>query len=399
MLKENTCESVGYVLGDLGLTAHAVHNNYATFYSRKTVYSNLGFNDFTSNEYMDNQDDVNEIGWMRDRTLIPYIDECLEATRNRDFVFVVSVQGHGAYPTEEVLEDPAIEVTGAETEEKNCQWEYYVNSLHEMDQFVKDLIDDVAKRGEPTVIMFYGDHLPTMGLSDSDLIVGSTFQTRYLVWDNIGLTQEKRDICAYQAVARMFDRMDLHEGTMFRFHQTMQENEHYQLDLQTLQYDILYGKKYVYGQSDPFSRKAMAMGIKRIELESLEQVSDDTFYVHGRNFTQSSKLIVSGKWYPTSFIDSETLLVTNVLVEDGAIVRVGQLSNSNSGKFLSYTNSIMYLPPAESQIPGLSAQGAAGSAAQLFGNENAQAGDNADDTGDADGETPGDTTAATPITR
>jgi hypothetical protein len=108
---------------------------------------------------------------------------------------------------------------------------------------------------------------------------------------------------------------------------------------------------------------------------------------------------VSGKWYPTSFIDSETLLVTNVLVEDGAIVRVGQLSNSNSGKFLSYTNSIMYLPPAESQIPGLSAQGAAGSAAQLFGNENAQAGDNADDTGDADGETPGDTTAATPITR
>ena len=268
-----------------------------------------------------------------------------------------------------------------------------------MDQFVKDLIDDVAKRGEPTVIMFYGDHLPTMGLSDSDLIVGSTFQTRYLVWDNIGLTQEKRDICAYQAVARMFDRMDLHEGTMFRFHQTMQENEHYQLDLQTLQYDILYGKKYVYGQSDPFSRKAMAMGIKRIELESLEQVSDDTFYVHGRNFTQSSKLIVSGKWYPTSFIDSETLLVTNVLVEDGAIVRVGQLSNSNSGKFLSYTNSIMYLPPAESQIPGLSAQGAAGLAAQPFGNENAQAGDNADDTGDADGETPGDTTAATPITR
>ena len=399
VLKENTCESVGYVLGDLGLTAHAVHNNYATFYSRKTVYSNLGFNDFTSNEYMDNQDDVNEIGWMRDRTLIPYIDECLGATRNRDFVFVVSVQGHGAYPTEEVLEDPAIEVTGAETEEKNCQWEYYVNSLHEMDQFVKDLIDDVAKRGEPTVIMFYGDHLPTMGLSDSDLIVGSTFQTRYLVWDNIGLTQEKRDICAYQAVARMFDRMDLHEGTMFRFHQTMQENEHYQLDLQTLQYDILYGKKYVYGQSDPFSRKAMAMGIKRIELESLEQVSDDTFYVHGRNFTQSSKLIVSGKWYPTSFIDSETLLVTNVLVEDGAIVRVGQLSNSNSGKFLSYTNSIMYLPPAESQIPGLSAQGAAGLAAQPFGNENAQAGDNADDTGDADGETPGDTTAATPITR
>ena len=262
-----------------------------------------------------------------------------------------------------------------------------------MDQFVKDLIDDVDKRGEPTVIMFYGDHLPTMGLSDSDLIVGSTFQTRYLVWDNIGLAQEKRDICAYQAVARMFDRMDLHEGTMFRFHQTMQENEFYQLDLQTLQYDILYGKKYVYGQSDPFSRKAMAMGIKRIELESLEQVSDDTFYVHGRNFTQSSKLIVSGKWYPTSFIDSETLLVTNVQVEDGAMVRVGQLSNSNSGKFLSYTNTIMYLPPEKAQILGLPTPENADSAAQQPGQGNAENGDNADGIGDVAGETPGDTAA------
>ena len=389
VLKENTCESVGYVLGNLGLTAHAVHNNYATFYSRKTVYSNIGFNDFTSNEYMDNQDDVNEIGWMRDRTLIPYIGACLDKTSNRDFVFVVSVQGHGAYPTEDVIEDPAIEVTGAETEEKNCQWEYYVNQLHEMDQFVKDLVDYVSERGEPTVIMFYGDHLPTLGLSDSDLIVGSTFQTRYLVWDNIGLSQEKRDICAYQAVARMFDRMDLHEGTMFRFHQTMQENEFYQLDLQTLQYDILYGKKYVYGQSDPFSRKAMAMGINRIELDSLEQVSGGTFYVHGRNFTQSSKLIVSGKWYPTSFVDSETLLVTGLTVEDGALVRVGQLSNSNSGKFLSYTNTITYLPPEKAQVLGLLGQDILDPSLPMPGTENG----NTDGSTDGAAGNPGDEAA------
>jgi hypothetical protein len=300
------------------------------------------------------------------------------------------VQGHGAYPTEEVIEDPAIEVTGAETDEKNCQWEYYVNSLHEMDQFVRDLIDDVEKRGEPTVIMFYGDHLPTMGLTDSDLIVGSTFQTRYLVWDNIGLPREKKDICAYQAVAEMFNHMDLHEGTMFRFHQTMQDKELYQLDLQTLQYDILYGKKYVYGQSDPFSKKAMAMGRKRIELESLERISDDTFYVHGSKFTQTSKLIVSGKWYPTSYIDSGTLLVTGVSVEDGALVRVGQLSNSNSGKFLSYTNTITYLPPEKAQVLGLLAQETGDNTLQLPGGENVETGDDTAAAADGTGTITGD---------
>ena len=337
VLKENTCESVGYVLGNLGLTAHAVHNNYATFYSRKTVYSNLGFNDFTSNEYMDNQDDVNEIGWMRDRTLIPYIDECLEKTRNRDFVFVVSVQGHGAYPTEEVIEDPAIEVTGAETDEKNCQWEYYVNSLHEMDQFVRDLIDDVSERGEPTVIMFYGDHLPTMGLTDSDLIVGSTFQTRYLVWDNIGLPREKKDICAYQAVAEMFNHMDLHEGTMFRFHQTMQDKELYQLDLQTLQYDMLYGESYIFGGKNPYKKKKMVMGIDPISIRSVRKTSGEFYYVYGWNFTQSSKVFVNGEVYPTYYLDSNKLLVNELVITEDSFIKVGQLSNSGSGKYLSYS--------------------------------------------------------------
>ncbi len=383
ILKQKTCESVGYVLGDLGLTAHAVHNNYATFYSRKTVYSNIGFNDFTSNEYMDNQNDINEIGWMRDRTLIPYIGECLDSTRNRDFVFAVSVQGHGAYPTEDVIEDPQIEVTGCETEEKNCQWEYYVNQLHEMDQFVKDLIDYVTERGEPTVILFYGDHLPTMGLMDSDLIVGSTYQTRYLVWDNIGLEQEKKDICAYQAVAEMFRRMGLHEGTMFRFHQTMQDNELYQFDLQTLQYDILYGKQYVYGQSNPYSKKAMAMGVKRIVFDSLEPVTGSTYYVRGSNFTQSSKLIMDGKWYPTSFVDSSTLLVTGLTPEDGVLMRVGQLSNSNSGKFLSYTNSIRYLDPEKQKMLEMleSSDGLTGDTAETDPNaapSGAENGENAD---------------------
>jgi len=340
ILKEKACESAAYVLGDLGLTPHAIHNNNATFYSRKSVYPNLGFRDFTSNEYMDNQNDVNEIGWMRDRTLLPYITKCLDATNNRDFIFAVSVQGHGAYPAEDTIESPAIEVTGAESEEKNCQWEYYVNQIHEMDWFVQNLIDVMEARGEPTVILFYGDHLPTMGLVDSDLAVGSTYQTRYLMWDNIGLPQKKKDISSYQAVAELFDRLDLHTGTMFRFHQTEQKSQLYQMDMQTLQYDILYGENYVYGQSSPYEKVNMKMGINTPVLDSLEPVTDTICYVHGEHFTQSSKLLIDDEECPTFFVDSHTLLITSPELETGQLIKVGQLSNSGSGKYLSYTNMI-----------------------------------------------------------
>lgn len=338
IFKERTGESIAYVLENLGLKAHAVHNNYATFYSRKKVYANLGFSDFTSSEYMNNQDDLNEIGWMRDRTLIPYIEDCLDSTKENDFVFAVSVQGHGAYPTAELLEEPEIQVTGAETIEANYQWEYYVNQLHEMDKFVKDLIDDVRERGEPTVIMFYGDHLPTLGLKDSDLKETTIYQTDYVVWDNIGLEHHPgKDIHAYQAVAALFDSIDLHVGEMFRFHQTSQDKGSYQLDLQTLQYDMLYGESYIFGGKNPYKKKKMVMGIDPISIRSVRKTSGEFYYVYGWNFTQSSKVFVNGEVYPTYYLDSNKLLVNELVITEDSFIKVGQLSNSGSGKYLSYS--------------------------------------------------------------
>ena len=40
----------------------------------------------------------------------------MNTTEGQDFVFTVSVQGHGEYPTEKVIENPKIVVTGPEDE-------------------------------------------------------------------------------------------------------------------------------------------------------------------------------------------------------------------------------------------------------------------------------------------
>lgn len=39
------------------------------------------------------------VGWERDSILTRYIFDALESTEGHDFVFAVSVQGHGGYPT------------------------------------------------------------------------------------------------------------------------------------------------------------------------------------------------------------------------------------------------------------------------------------------------------------
>ncbi len=343
ILRKETCESLPYVLSGLGYTSHAVHNNEAGFYGRNKVYSYLGFHSFTPAEYMDTQNDVNESGWMRDENLIGPIGDALDATENRDFVFAVSVQPHGAYPEERVLTDPAITVKGAGSEEKNCQWEYYTNQLHEEDQFVADLIASLESRDEPTVCLFYGDHLPTMGLSDRDLKKGSVFQTNYLLWSSFDLERKQKTVTAYQAVGELLDRLDCHEGTMFRYHQACRYNNTYLYDMQVLQYDMLYGKKYVYGTTNPFSKTVLALGVKPVRVDRIQKMSSDgTYYIYGQNFTQSCQFQVNNELSETTFLNSGLLLVRDVSLEKGDWVNVAVRSNSKAHQILSTTNTLVY---------------------------------------------------------
>ena len=177
ILKETTCESAPYVLKDLGYSTHAIHNNEANFYGRKTIFPNLGFDTFTSEEYMPEENQKNPLGWVKDSVLTDEILKCLDSTEGPDYVYTISVQGHGDYPEEPILEDPQITVSGAPTEEMNNKWEYYVNQIHEMDQFVNELILALEDYPEDVVLVMYGDHLPTMGLTVEDLENKYLFQT------------------------------------------------------------------------------------------------------------------------------------------------------------------------------------------------------------------------------
>ncbi len=129
ILKKTTCDSVPYALKEIGYNTHAIHNNKATFYSRVDVFPNLGFETYTSKEYMDISNETPN-GWLKDEVLIKAVMDCLESTEEQDYIFTISVQAHGDYPTKKVLEDPVITVEGSPTKKKNNQWEYYVNQIH-----------------------------------------------------------------------------------------------------------------------------------------------------------------------------------------------------------------------------------------------------------------------------
>lgn len=342
ILKETTCESIPYDLKAYGYATHAIHNNEATFYGRNVVYPMLGFDSFTSEEYMTDVSDTTETGWVKDHILTQEILNCMESTEEPDYVYTVSVQGHGDYPTESVIQNPKITVTGAENKEKNnYSWEYYCKQIHEMDQFVKELTDTLEDYPEKVVLVMYGDHLPTMGLETSDMSNHYLFQTQYVLWDNFGLKKEDKNLCAYQMGAEVMNRLDMHKGTLVYFHQNRQGTKNYQQDLEMLQYDLLYGEKYALDQKT-LEPAEMKMGVLPIVLESVYQAQQGMLLLEGKNLTEASALEVNGKVPDQRKLLFEgALIVSDVTPKAGDEVALVQL-DSSSGEVLSRTDSFIW---------------------------------------------------------
>lgn len=328
--KTNVLESAATALTSLGYGAEALHNNGGNFYSRAQVFNNMGFDHYTSKEFM-NILQTTPKGWATDDILVPNIMESMDTTEGQDFVFTISVQGHGDYPTEPTLENPEIIVSGVEDEGKRNAWEYYVNEVHEMDKFVGQLIEAVESRDEPSVIVFYGDHLPTMDLEAKDLKSRYLYNTNYVIWDNIGLEKKDSNLAAYQIMADVFERLDIHSGTVFNYHQQRRQSKDYLADLELLQYDIMYGEQYVYEESGaPITEGHMVMGVKDAHITDLVAQSDGTYSVYGDNFTKQSKVYINGEKQTTKFLNNTRLDLRESELSDGDTVMVAQVGSSNT---------------------------------------------------------------------
>ncbi len=353
--KTKVIESAATALGELGYGSEALHNNGGNFYSRAQVFNHMGFDHFTSKEFM-NILRTTPNGWATDDILIPNILESMDTTENQDFVFTISVQGHGEYPTEQIIENPAITVSGVEDEEKRNAWEYYVNQVYEMDKFAGDLVAALEKRGEPTVVVFYGDHLPTMDLQAKDMKSKYLYNTNYVIWDNIGLEKKDGNYPAYQIMAEVLERLDIHTGTVFNYHQQRHQTKNYLADLELLQYDILYGDRYVYEESGaPITEGHMVMGVKDTSITNLIEQIDGSCSVYGKNFTKQTKIYINGEKQATTFLNNTRVDLKKSELKDGDIVQAAQVGSSNtifrtSVKYEYKDGKLTELPTEETEV-------------------------------------------------
>lgn len=345
ILKKTDCESTAADLASIGYGTHAVHNNGGNFYSRVNAFSMMGFDTFTSKELMNIQTYTPNGSWATDDILVDETIKTLDSTPNQpDFTYTITVGTHGDYPKEQVIENPKYTANGAFDEETRNQWTYYINQLNEVDTFMADLIDKVSKRDENTVIVFFGDHLPTMGLQDSDMRSGDIYKTKYVTWNNMGLEKQDADLYAYQLMASITNSVGIHEGTILNYHQTQMNSSDYLDGLENLQYDILYGDRYCYNGEDKYPATDIVMGIDPVTIDSAtNSIGDSEVILRGSNFTKWSKVFVNGSKVNTIFSGPNCLIISKDAISDGDTLQVNQMGSNNtvfrSSNTLTYSDS------------------------------------------------------------
>lgn len=338
ILKQTDCESIASDLSKIGYGTHVVHNNGGNFYSRANAFSMMGFDTFTSKECMNITEFTPNGNWAEDAILVNETIKALDATEGSDFVYTITVGTHGDYPKQPILDNPEFVVTGANSEESANQWTYFVNQAHKTDLFIQNLVTELDKRDEDTIVVMFGDHLPTMGLTNEDTVPGDIYKTKYQTWNNMGLEKQDADLYAYQLLASVTDSVGIHEGTIWKYHQNELANNEAKLDrdaylngLENLQYDLLYGDRFAYNGEDLYPATEIVMGIDEVVIEKAQRFEiSNALMLTGSSFTPWTRVYVNDSRVDSVLVDGKHMRISLDDVEDGDVIQMKVLGSSNS---------------------------------------------------------------------
>lgn len=358
VLEERTTDTIAYHLSGKDYTSHFIHNSEGDFYQRDMVYSHLGFDTFTSVEFMQDVE-YNICGtWPKDTILTRYIMDAMESTKDQDLIMAVTVQSHGKYPPNDIPEDYVPEIDAAfndATAEEGISSidavRYYVNEIYEVDQFIRELKETIDSWPEKTVLVLYGDHLPSLSISPEDLNEGTSMETEYVIVSNYGLEDrvkktsayreaESHDLYAYQLYAEVLGLCGLHDGALTKLHQSVRTLPQYKQWLNVLEYAILGAEQE--GETEKshspvvseWEPKTLKFGVEPIKIISTSYLNGE-LVISGAGFTPYSKVLLDDRVYnDTEFMNDRVIRLKVDQKEIGKRHELSIAQVSTRGKIL-----------------------------------------------------------------
>ena len=155
------------VLKKQGYTTTGIHPYDGSLYMREDAYPYLGFDSFiTEDELRDKEYATRRRGFLTDDTLTNSIIETLEQNSSSpNFIYAISMENHGSYDKSDPDELVIDVKNDSLSEDMLDRVTTYTHGVYLTDLALGKLIDYIDNRDKETILLFFGDHLPTLGAS------------------------------------------------------------------------------------------------------------------------------------------------------------------------------------------------------------------------------------------
>ena len=159
-------------LEEAGFRTTAIHPYNTTMYKRLENYETLGFDSFLYEDTMTNTKKLDTNPYISDEAAYAEIVAILKASEEKDFIHLVTMQNHTPYQNKYTVTPSAAETGIASQTIRN-----YLQDLQYSDQALADLLTALEGWNEPTVVVFWGDHWPSV--FGEDLYALNTIQNMH----------------------------------------------------------------------------------------------------------------------------------------------------------------------------------------------------------------------------
>lgn len=189
--------SLAATLKGQGYATCAIHPYIPTNYNREIAYKTMGFDSYLSLKDFEGMSTKRD--FVTDEACYEKIRELIKEEEDPLFTFCVTIQNHSPYNNTSYEGD--IKLQDYEDEEA----EQYLSLVHESDQALEKMISYLEEMEEPTVVVFFGDHLPGLSQEFYQYIFGKTneelsfeeyqnyYLTPFMIWANYDI-QEQKDV-------------------------------------------------------------------------------------------------------------------------------------------------------------------------------------------------------------
>ncbi|MVP00209.1 sulfatase-like hydrolase/transferase [Paenibacillus lutrae] len=337
-------DSLASILARQGYQTASVNPFHNWFFNSRNVYQNFGFSKFISSEYFEAEYNG---PYLQDKAVMKKIIEQTDTSAGPDFVFANTMENHAPFTPDKFAKN-SIKVSGDFPEDTKGMLESLAQGVRNTDEALKMLVEHYEKKGEPTIVVLFGDHLPSMGnnfkaykdtgyLSDSDdsaTVLNKMYSLPVVVWNNyLPAHQDKLNISSAFLGPYILD-LAKREGTPYTDYlfslskklPVIPPRNHYERlnindadvkEYQMLQYDILFGEQYAFGGfRDKIINPKFTLGYGEMVIDSVSPLhqntaggsgEDSSVQLTGKNFAPSSVVYLNDKALKTTYENRQTL--------------------------------------------------------------------------------------------